>query len=96
ASFLKDVEIKAGTVPVYANVTASPVATGKEKDLLVEQIYSPVKWTQTIQNMIKDGFDTFVEIGPGSVLKGLIKKIDREVTVYNVDSVAALDSLDIL
>jgi len=72
--------------PVYANVTASPV-TGKEeiKKMLYEQVTSPVRWEETIRNMIDDGIDEFYEIGPGKVLQGLLKRINPGVTCYTID-----------
>jgi [acyl-carrier-protein] S-malonyltransferase len=67
--------------PVYQNVNARPVSNTDEiKKNLVAQLTSPVKWTQTIQNMVAGGADHFIEVGPGTVLQGLVKKINREVT----------------
>ncbi len=73
--------------PVYANVSAKP-ATSKEeiKDLLYKQLDSPVRWEETIVNMINDGADEFVEIGPGKVLQGLVKRINRDVKFYGIES----------
>ena len=67
--------------PIYQNVTALP-ATDPEviKDNLLRQLTSPVRWTQTVQNMVADGADSFLEIGPGSVLQGLVKRIAPEIT----------------
>jgi len=66
--------------PVYQNVNASPSAIPEEiKANLVSQLTSPVRWTQTIRNMLSDGATTFTEVGPGKVLQGLIKKINRDV-----------------
>lgn len=66
--------------PVYQNVTASAVSDPvKIKDNLKLQLTAPVKWTQTVKNMLADGATSFIEVGPGSVLQGLIKKVDREV-----------------
>jgi len=62
------------------------------KDTLVHQVYSPVLWEDSVKNMIDKGVDTFVEIGPGKVLSGFIKKIDRNMTVLNVEDMASLDS----
>ena len=67
--------------PVYQNVNALPSSDPAQiKKNLVEQLTSPVRWTQTVTNMIKDGASSFTELGPGSVLQGLIKKIDRTMT----------------
>ncbi len=72
--------------PVYANVTALPVTDKEEiKKLLYEQVTSPVRWEDTIRNMIKDGFDEFYEIGPGKVLQGLLKRINPEVPCHSID-----------
>jgi len=66
--------------PVYQNATAAPSSDPEEiKENLVKQLTSPVKWTQTIENMLKDGAQSFTEVGPGKVLQGLIKKVDRKV-----------------
>lgn len=72
--------------PVYANVTAKPVKDKNEiKKLLYDQLTSPVRWEETIQNMINDGFDEFYEIGPGKVLQGLVKRINPDVKVFGID-----------
>ena len=67
--------------PVYQNVNALP-ATDPDaiQENLIDQLTSPVRWTQTVMNMIKDGANTFTEVGPGNVLQGLVKKIDRNMT----------------
>ncbi|MCF8335435.1 MAG: ACP S-malonyltransferase [Bacteroidales bacterium] len=66
--------------PVYQNATASPSADpGTIKDNLIKQLTSPVKWTQTIEKMLEDGAESFTEVGPGKVLQGLIKKVDRKI-----------------
>ena len=67
--------------PVYQNVTASPVTDPAEiKKNLVAQLTSPVRWTQTMQNMIANGLTEIVEVGPGAVLQGLMRKINRDIT----------------
>ena len=67
--------------PVYQNVNAMPSTDPNSiRKNLVDQLTSPVRWTKTMQNMIKDGANSFTELGPGSVLQGLIKKIDRTMT----------------
>lgn len=82
---LNKVEISQPKFPVYSNVTAEKFANPEEiKNLLIEQIISPVKWQQIIENMIRDGIKTFVEVGAGKVLTGLIKRINPDVEVINV------------
>lgn len=73
--------------PVYQNVDAKPRTNPDDiKQNLVKQLTAPVRWTQSIQNMIADGADSFVELGPGNVLQGLIKKIDRSVAAESRQS----------
>lgn len=82
---LKDVTINDALVPVFTNVDAQ--ATTLAADFarkMPQQIYSSVYWTQTIENMTANGIDMFIEVGPGKVLAGLVKKIAPEATVYNV------------
>ena len=70
--------------PIYQNVTASAVSNSDDiKKNLMLQLTAPVRWTQTIQQMIKDGGTEFIEVGPGKVLQGLMRKIDRNVSTYN-------------
>lgn len=72
--------------PVYQNVNALPTNDpGIIKEKLVQQLTSPVRWTQTVRNMFKDGATEFVEVGPGKVLQGLIKKIESGVTAYSAE-----------
>lgn len=72
--------------PVYANVTAKPVTDKNEiKNLLHEQVTAPVKWKETISNMISDGVQEFFEIGPGKVLQGLVKRINPKVKCSCID-----------
>ena len=71
--------------PIYQNVNASPsVEIDVIKKNLVDQLTAPVRWTQSVQNMVKDGAKTFIECGPGKVLQGLIKKIAPEATVMSL------------
>ena len=70
--------------PVYQNVTATAVSDASEiKKNLITQLTAPVKWTQTVQQMIADGASSFTEVGPGKVLIGLVGKIDKEVVVFS-------------
>ena len=63
------------------------------KELLKKQVSSSVRWEESVEKMIENGVDTFVEIGPGKTLSNLIKKINREVTVINIEKVEDLDKL---
>jgi [acyl-carrier-protein] S-malonyltransferase len=82
---LDDIEMKDASIPIVANVTAEPISSASEiKDKLIEQLYSPVLWEDSVRKMIDLGVDTFIEIGSGKVLSGLIKKIDKTVTTYSV------------
>ena len=83
--FIKDFELKDARIPVITNVDASETISGDDfRTKMPKQIYSSVYWTQTIQKMVENGVDTFIEIGPGKVLAGLNKKIAPEATVYNI------------
>lgn len=74
-------------LPYVTNVTAEYVTdSSKIRELLTRQVYSPVRWEQSIRKMIAQGVDTFVEIGPGRTLTGFLRKIDRNVTVYQVNT----------
>ena len=74
-------------IPYVTNVTAEYVTDSSEiRELLTRQVYSPVRWEQSIRKMIAQGVDTFVEIGPGRTLTGFLRKIDRNVTVYQVNT----------
>lgn len=83
---LKKVEISDTFVPYVANVTAEYVTSKEEvKPLLAEQVSSSVRWQQTIERLLADGADEFVEIGPGRTLSSFVKKINRDVKVSNID-----------
>ena len=88
-SELKAYEITAPKIPVYANLTAKPYEDDIASTLKM-QMQSPVKWQETIENMIADGFTDFIEVGPGKTLCGLIKKISKEVNVYSVENAETL------
>lgn len=90
---LAEVQFGDADVPVIANVTARPVqSAGELADLLVRQVYSPVLWEDSVRFLIAEGVDTFVELGPGSVLAGLIKKIDKSVRILNVNGLESLEA----
>jgi [acyl-carrier-protein] S-malonyltransferase len=81
-------------IPVYSNVTAMPGKSEEEiKDLLKKQLLSPVLWQDIILNMISDGATEFLEIGPGKVLQGLLKRINPEVTCLSIDKFDDLQKL---
>ena len=86
-----DTEFKDPKVDIISNVTANPVNNSKEiKKLLIDQIENPVRWRESIENIIKLGINNFIEIGPGKVLSGLIKRIDRNVKTNQVNSILDL------
>ncbi|PXV96231.1 [acyl-carrier-protein] S-malonyltransferase [Lachnotalea glycerini] len=88
-------EFKDITIPYVSNVTADYVTDKKcIVDLLEKQVFSSVKWQQSIEKMLESGVDTFVEIGPGKTLSGFIKKIDKSVKVINIDKYDDLGKLD--
>lgn len=97
AESLAAVPMNDASIEVIANVTARSVTSAEQiRSLLVEQVYSPVLWEDSVRYLIEQGVDTFVEIGSGTVLAGLIKKIDRSVRVISVNSIEAIDSIDAL
>jgi len=82
AAAIETTKFRKATIPVYQNITTTAVTNPEEiKQNLIAQLTGPVKWTQSVQNMIKDGASNFVEVGPGKTLQGLIKKIDGSVDV---------------
>jgi len=84
AEAINSTEFKRPICPVYQNVNAQSVTNPDViKSNLVKQLTSPVRWTQTVQNMIADGGKTFVEVGPGKVLQGLIKKVKKDADAYS-------------
>ncbi len=91
---ISSTEIFTPDAPVYANVDATPYDLGDPwPSLLSRQLTSPVRWQQTMTRMIVDGYDTFVEIGPGAALTGLLKRIDRSVCALNVAAPADINPL---
>ena len=80
------------SVPVIVNVDARCVTRGSDaRDCLIRQVTGPVRWVECVQLLIRDGATTFVEIGPGRVLSGLMRQIDRAQTMLNVEDVASLE-----
>jgi [acyl-carrier-protein] S-malonyltransferase len=80
-------------IPVVANVDALPKRTAAASiDALVRQVSNPVRWEDVVRRLIADGATAFVELGPGSVLAGLVRKIDRAVPVFSIEDEAGLDA----
>jgi [acyl-carrier-protein] S-malonyltransferase len=81
-------------VPIYANVTARPMRFADEiRNLLIRQLVSPVRWEESIVSMITDGAATFVEIGPGKVLQGLVKRIDGDVKIIGLEKLSNITNI---
>lgn len=88
---LDAVQVNALTLPVITNVEATPNQDGgRVRDLLVQQVCAPVRWQQSVQAMIGQGGTNFVEIGPGKVLTGLVKRINKEMTLVNIEDAAGV------
>ena len=93
AEFIEDADLNDSSIPVITNVDAQLTTSAEDfRAKMPKQIYSSVHWTQTIQKMVSEGVDTFIEIGPGKVLAGLNKKIAPEASVYNVFDKASLET----
>lgn len=94
AKELETVSINDIQIPYIANVTADYVTKKEDvKPLLEKQVSSSVRWQQTVEKMIMDGVDTFIEIGPGKTLSGFMRKINRDVKVLNIEKVEDLEKL---
>lgn len=92
AKELENVEVSDMNIPVITNVTADYVSSKEDiKPLLIKQVSSSVRWEESIRRMIADGVDTFIEIGPGKALSGFVKKVSRDVKVFNVEDIASLE-----
>lgn len=86
AKAIDETEIVSPRCPIYQNVTASAVIDPKDiKANLISQLTAPVRWTQTMKHMLADGADEIIEVGPGKVLQGLFKKVDRGLTVSSAE-----------
>lgn len=92
AKVLADIPVQEIQTPYITNVTADYVKDKKEvKGLLARQVSSSVKWQQSVERMLADGVDTFVEIGPGRTLSGFLRKIDRSAAGVQIEKFADLD-----
>lgn len=92
--YLKDKTLAEPCVPVYSNFTAQPYS-GDYKMLIKSQVENPVKWQTTVENLVEQGVDTFIEVGVGKTLTGLIKRINKDVKAVKVENKADLDTLEI-
>ena len=92
AEYLEGIELKAPEIPVYSNVTAQPYE-GDYKALVAAQVKNPVKWQKTVENLAQQGADSFIEVGVGKTLTGLIRKIDPELKAVNIETKEGLDAL---
>lgn len=79
AEYLDGITLSEPTIPVYANLTAKPYTLSDAKELLAKQVMNPVKWQTTVENLIAEGADTFIEVGVGKTLVGLVKKQARKL-----------------
>ena len=85
AAALAEVELRPPRLPVWSNVDAKPHTDPAEiRQLLIRQVVSPVLWEDTVRGLMADGFDKFYEIGPGRVLAGLLKRVQRKADCTNV------------
>lgn len=90
--YLDKTAIQDAQIPVYANVTAQPVTNKDEiKDLLIKQLYSPVRFEQSIRHMMEEDIDAFVEVGTGNVLSGLVRKINRKTKTFAIQDQKSLE-----
>ena len=93
AAALGDLAIREPKVPVVSNVTARPAASvGEIKELLIRQVTSSVRWSESMQWLVTQGFTRFIELGPGNVLSGLMKRIDKDLEILSVSDCATLDA----
>lgn len=91
---LEQVEVHTPVIPYVANVTAAYVTdAGDVKPLLMKQVSSSVRWQQSVETMLADGVDTFIEIGPGKTLAGFMRKIDRTAKVLNIEKLEDVDKV---
>lgn len=92
--YMNDVEFSTPQIPVYSNFTAKPYE-GDYKELIKAQVEKPVRWQTIVENMVNDGVDTFIEVGVGKTLTGLIKRINGDVKAVKVENLADLEALEI-
>ena len=94
SEILATLSLRDPVIPVVANTTAKPLTNANEiKAELLRQLRKGVQWQRSIEYMVGDGVSTFIEIGPGQVLSGLIKRIDRDVKTISIDDAEAIKNL---
>ena len=95
AAQLAAVTVQDPAIPYLCNVEAAPVTdSSRVKELLAKQVSGTVRWRETVEHMLADGVDTFIEIGPGKTLTGFLRKINRDAKAYNVEKVEDLEKLE--
>ena len=93
-NIILDTKFKDPLVPIISNVTAAPENKSEDiKRLLIEQIEKPVRWRESVINMINTGVNRFIEIGPGKVLSGLVKRIDRNIKLNQVNNLMDIKNI---
>ena len=91
---IKDTKFSIPNNEIISNVSAKPTKDPNEiKNLLIEQIEKPVRWRESVNNMINSGVSKFIEMGPGKVLSGLVKRINRNVTLNQVNNLIDIKDL---
>ncbi len=97
SEYLENVTLGVPSIPLYSNVTAKPYGEDNTdfRTLIESQVISPVRWQKTVENLIAEGVDTFIEVGVGKTLSGLIKKISPDVRVFIVENKETLDALEL-
>ncbi|WP_096199327.1 ACP S-malonyltransferase [Bacillus sp. FJAT-45350] len=94
AKVLEEITIKDATIPVIANVTAEEMISASDiTEKLIEQVYSPVLWEDTVRKLLDLGVDTFVEVGSGNVLSGLVRKVQRRANVHAVSDFESIEKM---
>ena len=93
SSVLADVKLNESSIPVVCNFAAKPVQGESDiKSMLEQQVTGSVRWTASMQHLLAEGHTTFIELGPGKVLAGLMSRIDKTVTFVSVDDVDSLEA----
>ena len=94
AEYMQNVEFKQPQIEIYSDVTAKPYE-GDFKALVKSQVESPVRWQSIVENMVAEGVDTFIEVGVGKTLTGLIKRINAEVKAFKIETPADIEALEL-